>query len=58
MKRIALITATTLMLATSATAGGITFSLPNLSFPPTADVTVNKDCLSPDAATGLCIVQE
>ncbi len=58
MKRIALVTATTLMLATSATAGGITFSLPNLWFPPASDITVNKDCASVDALTGLCIAQE
>lgn len=58
MKRIALITATILMLATSATAGGTTFPPPNLSLPPTADVVLNKDCLSPDAATGLYIEQE
>ena len=58
MKRIALATATTQMLAMSATAGGFSFSLPNLSFPPAADVTVSKDCVSPDATSGLCMVQE
>ena len=55
MKRIALVTATTQM---PATAGGFSFSLPNLSFPPAADVTVSKDCVSPDATSGLCMVQE
>jgi hypothetical protein len=57
-ERNALVTATTLMLATSATAGSFSFSLPNLSFPPTADVTASKDCVAPAETTGLCIVKE
>ena len=58
MKRIVLATATSLLLATSATAGGIAFSFPTLTFPPAADVTVSKDCLSTSATTAACIPQE
>lgn len=58
MKRIALMTATTLMLATSASAGGFAFSLPNLSFPPASDVTVGKDCLPTNTTSGVCVLQE
>ncbi len=58
MKRIALIAATSLMLATSANAGGLSFSLPNLSYPTAADVTVAKDCLPQDVTSGLCTPQE
>lgn len=58
MKRIALMTATTLMLATSASAGGFSFSLPNLSFPPAADVTMGKECLPTNTTSGVCLPQE
>ena len=58
MKRIALAAVTAALLATSATAGGITFSLPNLTFPPASDTTVMKDCLVTDATTVDCIPQE
>lgn len=58
MKRIALIATTSLMFATAASAGGITFSLPNLSFPTAADATVAKDCMPQGVTLGLCTPQE
>ena len=58
MKHIAFITATSLLLASAATAGGISFSLPNLTFPTAADVTVAKDCIATNATADVCIPQE
>ncbi len=43
-----------LLVATSASAGGIIFELPNLEFPAPETVTVAKDCALPDAQSGLC----
>ena len=57
MKNLILASLTTLALASAASAGSITFSIPNLSFPPTQDVTVAKDCLPNSAATDVCLPQ-
>ena len=57
MKNLVLAALTTAALASSASAGGISFSLPNLSFPPAQDVTVEKDCLPNTAATDACLPQ-
>ena len=58
MKTLLMITATTLFLATSSSAGSITFSIPNLWFPPSDDTTVAKDCLPSGATTVQCEIQE
>jgi len=58
MKRIALAAAASLMLATSATAGGIAFSFPTLTFAPTSDVTVSKDCLTTNITATTCSLQQ
>lgn len=58
MKRLVLAAATVLALASSASAGGMAFSLPNLWFPSSDDVTVSKSCLSSDAASTVCAPQE
>ena len=58
MKNIALAALTSVLLASSATAGGITFSLPNLTFPPVPETTVTKDCQSFDVTNGVCSEQE
>jgi len=58
MKRIVLAAAATVMLATMAGASSITFSIPNLTFPPSPDVTVTKDCVTPEATSGVCLTQE
>lgn len=58
MKSIVLATATTLIIATSASASGMTFSLPNLTFPPADTVTVTKDCLSLDTTAPTCPAAE
>ena len=57
MNRILLAAATTVLLATSAGAGQITFSLPNLTFPPHDGATVTKSCLESGAMAGLCAPQ-
>lgn len=57
MKRIAFAAATSVMIATSATAGSFSFSLPNLDFAPTNDVTVAKDCLPTTGAIAVCTPQ-
>ncbi|MDA9207743.1 hypothetical protein N9O61_02540 [Octadecabacter sp.] len=54
MKRTVFTFAAGLMMATSANAGGIVFDLPNLEFPAPETVTVAKDCVLPDAQSGLC----
>ena len=58
MKNLLMITATSLLLATSANAGSIMFSIPDLWFPPTDDTTVAKDCLSGATTAGQCVVAE
>ena len=58
MKNLMMITATSLLLATSASAGSITFSIPNLWFPPVDDTTVSKDSLTSDTTSVLAIPQE
>lgn len=58
MKNLLLATLTTLALGTAASAGGITFSLPNLTFPSSDTVVVTKDCLTQTAPTGACIPQD
>lgn len=58
MKNLILITATSLMLATSASAGSFGFSMPNLWFPADTDTTVTKDVLIGDATSVLPIVEE
>lgn len=58
MTRTLLATALTVMLATSATAGGMSISLPNLWFPETPDVTVTKDCLPSATASSECDAQK
>lgn len=50
--------AATLMIATSASAGGFSFNLPNLDFPNPDTVTVGKNCLLSDAMAGLCTAQQ
>jgi hypothetical protein len=57
MKNLLLVALTTAALATSATAGSITFSIPNLTFPSTQDVTVAKDYLAGLDATAACLPQ-
>lgn len=51
MKNLVLVTATSLLLATSASAGGVTFSLPNLWFPQTEEATVTKNAPTTDVVT-------
>jgi hypothetical protein len=46
------------LLASSASAGGISFSLPNLTFPPVSETTVTKDCQSFDVTDSVCAEQE
>jgi len=58
MKSLLMITATSLLLATSASAQGITFTLPNLWFPDDDTVTVAKDCLPSATTTALCDTSE
>lgn len=45
---------TAVLLGTSAGAGQITFSLPNLTFPPDKGVHVTRNCLAIGVMTGLC----
>lgn len=55
MKLTLIAAVTTIMLGTSASAVQITFSLPNLTFPPSDGATVTKDaCTAPGVADGLC----
>ena len=58
MKTLISATALGLMIATSATASSITFSLPNLQFPPKTPDIVTQDCPSFDAAADTCETQE
>lgn len=58
MKNLFAATLATLVLSTAATAGGVSFSLPNLSFPAEEIVTVGKDCLAPNATSTGCMTQE
>ncbi|AKS44676.1 hypothetical protein SAMN05444287_2410 [Octadecabacter temperatus] len=58
MKNVALSALVSVMLASSAAAGGISFSLPNLTFPPVSETTVSKDCQSFDVTNDACSEQE
>lgn len=58
MKNLALAALTTALLASSAAAGGISFSLPSLTFPPVPETTVSKDCQSLNATESTCTGQE
>ncbi len=58
MKTLASAAAVSLLFASTAAAGGITFSLPNLHFPPADAETVTQDCQSFDATSDTCIVDE
>ena len=58
MKHFVLTAIASVFLASSATAGGISFSLPNLTFPPVSETTVAKGCQSVDVTTNACIEQE
>lgn len=58
MKNIALAALTSVLLASSAAAGGISFSLPNLTFPPAPETTVTQDCQSFDVTESACTEQE
>ncbi|MCF2871713.1 hypothetical protein L0664_11605 [Octadecabacter sp. G9-8] len=57
MKNLFLAALTTVALGSAAHAGSITFSIPNLTFPPTSDVTVGKDCLPQTATPATCLPQ-
>lgn len=58
MKNIALAALTSVIFASTASAGGISFSLPNLTFPPASESTVTQDCQSFDVTENACIKQE
>ena len=58
MKTLVSAAALGLLFASSAAAGSITFSLPNLQFPPADAETVTQDCQSFDATSDTCIAQE
>lgn len=54
MKHLIIAALTAATLTTSTSAGGITVTLPNLTFPPSQDITIAKPCLPDAAATGHC----
>lgn len=58
MKTMTFSVLTVMILASSAAAGGITFNLPNLDFPPRDTVIVGKDCALPDAIAGQCTAEK
>ncbi|SMX40044.1 hypothetical protein [Octadecabacter ascidiaceicola] len=58
MKNVTLAAVTSVLLASSASAGGISFSLPNLTFPPVSEPVVTQDCQSFDTSQNVCIDQE
>ena len=58
MKNITVAAITSVLLASSAAAGGISFSLPNLTFPPESESTVTKGCQSFDVTETACTEQE
>ncbi|MCF2905846.1 hypothetical protein L0666_12680 [Octadecabacter sp. CECT 8868] len=58
MKNLILTATAGIFLASAASAGGMSFSLPNLWFPPADDVTVTKDALSVDATTVTPLAEE
>lgn len=57
MKNLLLAALATVALGSAASAGSITFSLPNLSYPPSSDVTVAKDCMPDSNTINACIPQ-
>ena len=58
MKNLTLAALTSALLASSAAAGGIAFSLPNLTFPTAPETIVTKDCQSFDVTETVCTEQE
>ena len=58
MKQTLLAALMTAALTASATAGGMAFYVPNLTFPPTDNIVVSEDCLTQTDATQTCIPQE
>lgn len=54
MTRTALAALAAIFLASSASAGSITFSIPNLWFPPSDDTTVTRLCTDFDATSEVC----
>ncbi len=58
MNRIFLAATTTVLFASAATASSITFSFPDLTFPPAPDTTVTQDCQSFSATAQTCTDQQ
>ncbi len=55
MRTLLVATFASAILSTSVMAGGISMTLPSLTFPPAQDTTVAKDCLPADAVAGRCV---
>jgi len=54
MKSIVTAMTFSLMIASSAAAGSITFYIPNLHFPPKSPDTVTQDCMTFDTTEDTC----